>query len=97
MLSLYLVEFLTGHGGFNFRGEKGGGRGSWWDAENEGVEVARELIYFGGGKLMHVNKGSSNTGSAPGEMSEIYIGLTRLIGSLIGARGRCRGRGVRLR
>ena len=40
-------------------GKNGGGGGSRRDAEEEGVEVARELIKFGGEKLMQVYKGSS--------------------------------------
>jgi hypothetical protein len=40
-------------------GKNGGGGGSRRDAEEEGVEVALELIKFGGEKLMQVYKGSS--------------------------------------
>jgi hypothetical protein len=40
-------------------GKNGGGGGSRRDAEEEGVEVARELIKFGGEKLIQVYKGSS--------------------------------------
>jgi hypothetical protein len=50
------ISTSSGGGGKNFGG---GGGGSRREAEEEGVEVARELIKFGGEKLMQVYKGST--------------------------------------